>query len=70
MNIIQSITVVEDVTLISLQDSPADINLISKIFEMISNAGIDVDMISQTPPHRNMPDLSFTVSGGDLCKTA
>ena len=46
MNTIQSITVVEDVTLISLQDSPADINLISKIFEMISNAGIDVDMIS------------------------
>ena len=68
MNIIQSITVVEDVTLISLQDSPADINLISKIFEMISNAGIDVDMISQTPPHRNMPDLSFTVSGEDMGK--
>ena len=68
MNTIQSITVVEDVTLISLQDSPADINLISKIFEMISNAGIDVDMISQTPPHRNMPDLSFTVSGEDMGK--
>ena len=68
MNIIQSITVVEDVTLISLQDSPADIDLISKIFEMISNAGIDVDMISQTPPHRNMPDLSFTVSGEDMGK--
>ena len=55
MNTVQSITVVEDVTLISLQDSPADITLISKIFEMISGAGIDVDMISQTPPHRNMP---------------
>lgn len=65
---IQSITVVEDVTLISLQDSPADISLISKIFEMISNAGIDVDMISQTPPHRNMPDLSFTISGEDMGK--
>ncbi len=68
MNNIQSITVVEDVTLISLQDSPADIGLISKIFEMISKAGIDVDMISQTPPHRNMPDLSFTVSGEDMVK--
>lgn len=68
MKLIQSITVVEDVTLISLQDSPADISLISKIFEMISNAGIDVDMISQTPPHRNMPDLSFTISGEDMGK--
>ena len=68
MNTIQSITVVEDVTLISLQDSPADITLISKIFDMISKSGIDVDMISQTPPHSNMPDLSFTISDDDLGK--
>ena len=32
MNTVQSITVVEDVTLISLHDSPADIDLIAKIF--------------------------------------
>ena len=66
MNAIQSITVVEDVTLISLHDSPADITMISKIFAMISEAGIDVDMISQTPPHRNIPDLSFTIAGDDF----
>lgn len=66
MKTIQSITVVEDVTLISLQDSPADIHMISDIFAMISEAGIDVDMISQTPPHRNIPDLSFTISGEDM----
>ena len=29
---------------------------------------IDVDMISQTPPHSNKPHLSFTVSGDDLGK--
>lgn len=68
MTAVQSITFVEDVTLISLQDSPADIQLISKIFEMISDAGVDVDMISQTPPHSGMPDLSFTVSGEDMGK--
>lgn len=51
MNGIQSITLKDDVTLISLQDSPADIALVSRIFQMISDAGIDVDMISQTPPH-------------------
>lgn len=66
MNTVQSITVVEDVTLISLHDSPADIDLIAKIFAMISAAGIDVDMISQTPPHRNIPDLSFTIAGEDM----
>lgn len=68
MNTIQSITVVEDVTLISLHDSPADIQSIAEIFNMISTAGIDVDMISQTPPQRNMPSLSFTVSDDDMVK--
>ena len=63
MKTIQNISVVEDVTLVSLNDSPADMNTISKIFDMISTNNIDVDMISQTPPH-----LSFTVSGDDLGK--
>ena len=59
MNGIQSITLKDDVTLISLQDSPADIALVSRIFQMISDAGIDVDMISQTPPHGSDP-VSYT----------
>lgn len=68
MKNIQSVTVVEDVTLISLNGSPADMDIISKVFETISEAGIDVDMISQTPPHSNRPHLSFTVNGEDLGK--
>jgi len=68
MSLVQSISVVEDVTLVSLNDSPADMNTIAKIFDMISSYGIDVDMISQTPPHSNKPHLSFTVSGEDLGK--
>lgn len=68
MNTVQNISVLEDVTLISLQDSPADINLISKIFKMISEAGIDVDMISQTPPHGKFSSLSFTVNDEDFGK--
>lgn len=68
MKTIQNISVVEDVTLVSLNDSPTDMNTISKIFDMISTNNIDVDMISQTPPHSNKPHLSFTVSGDDLGK--
>ena len=68
MNEIQSITLKDDVTLISLQDSPADIALVSQIFQMISDAGIDVDMISQTPSHGSIPSRSFTVSGEDFGK--
>ncbi len=66
MNTIEILTVNEDVTLISLSDSPADIKLISKIFEMISQAGIDVDMISQTPPNGAHSSLSFTVGDDDF----
>ncbi|MEG0545903.1 MAG: hypothetical protein RR552_01820 [Oscillospiraceae bacterium] len=65
---IKSITVTNDVTLISLEDSPADINLIADIFDMIAKAHIDVDMISQTPVHSNAQNLSFTVSDDDLGK--
>lgn len=68
MNIIESITLTEDVTLISLQDSPADVKIISQIFNMISGADIDVDMISQTPPTGNTTNLSFTVSSDDFAK--
>ncbi len=66
MKTIQSISVVEDVTLVSLHDTPADFGVVAEIFKQLADAGVDVDMISQTPPHRNAPDLSFTVSGEDM----
>ncbi|HOO26259.1 MAG TPA: hypothetical protein PKW24_06565 [Clostridiales bacterium] len=68
MSIIDKYSVTQDVTLISLNDSPADIKMIAKIFEMISGAGIDVDMISQTPPNGSLSSLSFTVSDKDFGK--
>lgn len=66
MNTIKEINVVEDVTLISLDDSPADISVIARIFDMISGAGIDVDMISQTPPVGYHSRLSFSVRDDDF----
>jgi len=66
MNFSGQISVIEDVTLISLQDSPANIDVITGIFERIAEARIDVDMISQTPPNGQHSSLSFTVSGDDF----
>ncbi|MEG0979058.1 MAG: ACT domain-containing protein [Oscillospiraceae bacterium] len=68
MKIIENIILTEDVTLISLQDSTADVKIISQIFEMISKANIDIDMISQTPSIGNTTNLSFTVSSDDFAK--
>lgn len=62
------VSMTENVTLISLNDSPSDIGVTAKIFEFLSNSGIDVDMISQIPPHASVPCLSFTVNDDDLGK--
>ncbi len=66
MKQIEKVSFIEDVTLISLHDSPADIKLIAGIFEKISDAGIDVDMISQSPPNGQHSSLSFTVKDEDF----
>ncbi|MBQ7541869.1 MAG: hypothetical protein IJT44_06215 [Clostridia bacterium] len=60
------ISVREDVTLISLHDSPAHIERIASVFQKIADEGINVDMISQTPPNGQHSDLSFTVDGEDF----
>lgn len=60
------LSVKEDVTLISFHDSPANMEMISLIFRMIADAGIDVDMISHTPPNGQHSSLSFTVDDNDF----
>lgn len=60
------ITVREDVTLISMHDSPADIGTVADVFQKIADAGINVDMISQTPPNGQHSSLSFTVNGDEF----
>lgn len=66
MNIIDSICINDDVTLISLCDCPSDITRISEVFAMITEAGIDVDMISQFPPSGVNSGFSFSVSDKDF----
>lgn len=67
MNVIENITMVDDVTLISLQNAPSDMKIVSKMFEMISAANIDIDMISQTSNiGSNLTNLLFTVSSEDF----
>lgn len=66
MSSITKISTCEDVALITLRNSPADMTFISKVFKMISQRGINVDMISQTAPIGGRINLSFTISGEDL----
>ncbi len=62
------ITVYEDVTLITLQNIPADISFIAEVFDKIAGMGVDVDMISLSPVQGERTALSFTIKDEDLVK--
>ena len=65
MKISQTVSITEDVTLITLSDSPADIHFISSIFDCIAEAKISVDMIAQSAPIGDRTSLWFL-----LCASA
>ncbi len=64
-----TIHTVNNITLVTLQSSPATINFISEVFEKISEKNINVDMISMSPAKSSITELSFTISDEDLIET-
>lgn len=56
----------DNITLVTLQGFPANIDSIAKIFESISKYDINIDMISMAPTHGAYTGLSFTISDNDL----
>ena len=68
MNQSAIITTADNITLITMPGIPAEMDFIAEIFENIASLGINVDMISLTPPQGTAVDLSFTISDDDLGK--
>ena len=68
MNGVSKITVTEDVALITFGKIPFDTALIARIFQSFADAGVNIDMISQTAPQSNTVSLSFTILGSDLVR--
>ncbi len=66
MNGVTQIRLTEDVALITFHNTPADSTLTAAIFTEFANAGINIDMISQTAPQGSTITLSFTVFSTDL----
>lgn len=60
------ITTADNITLVTLQGFPANIESIAKIFEKISEYNINIDMISMAPTHGAFTGLSFTISDNDM----
>ncbi len=64
----QTVTVYDDITLVTLPNVPSDIEFISEIFNQIGLRNVDVDMISLSPVQSAMTSLSFTVHDDDFLK--
>ncbi len=60
------ISTVNNITLVTLEGFPANVDSISRIFDAISNCGVNVDMISMAPTRGAYTGMSFTISDNDL----
>ena len=62
------ISTVSNITLITLQGSPATTSFIADALTRISELEINIDMISMPPNHGANAGLSFTIDDDDLIK--
>jgi len=58
----------DSVALVTLNNIKSDVNSLLKVFSIVSNENICIDMISQTAPLNNTVNLSFTVDDADTAK--
>lgn len=63
-----NIYTIYNVALITVDNLPVDMKLISDIFNTIAKEKINIDMISQAPPYRGNINLSFSIRSDDLIK--
>ncbi|MFZ5985974.1 MAG: ACT domain-containing protein [Bacillota bacterium] len=65
---VTNIDVSYNVALITLDNLPDDIKLISDIFTSIASENINIDMVSKVPPYRGNVNISFSLPSEDLVK--
>lgn len=65
---VTGITVTYNVALITVDNLPSKMNLISNIFNTIASQQINVDMINQSPTYKESINISFSLPSDDLVK--
>ncbi len=65
---VTGITVSYNVALITVDNLPSKMNLISSIFNTIASQQINIDMISQSPTYKGSINISFSLPSDDLVK--
>ena len=64
----RKVSYIEDVALVSLSGCPSEIGFFAEILQKVAEKGVDVDMITQTPPRGGQVDLCFTLADEDVPK--
>lgn len=67
-NPVTSITTVYNVALVTVDNLPNNMTIISNIFKKIADEKINIDMISQAPPYKGKINISFSLLAMDLVK--
>lgn len=62
------ITNVNNITLVTLTDFPANVVALSTLMTEIAAQNVNIDMISMAPTHAELTTVSFTISDDDLMK--
>ena len=65
---VTGIIVTYNVALITVDNLPSKMDLISSIFNTIASQQINIDMISQSPTYKGSINISFSLPSDDLVK--
>ncbi|MGE5473307.1 MAG: ACT domain-containing protein [Ignavibacteriales bacterium] len=66
--VINNYTVTNGVSLITMDNIPNNMKIISEIFNAIAKQNINIDMITQSPCYKGILNISFTIPGDDMSK--
>ncbi len=61
-----SISAYEEISVVTFSDVPAGNGFMPKVLDAVASAGINVDMISQTPPKSDRFSFGFSFSDDDI----
>jgi aspartokinase len=65
---VSNISTTYNVALVTVDNLPNNMKLISDIFNTIAQEKINVDMISQAPPYKGSINVSFSIPSDDITK--
>ncbi len=67
-NSVTSMCTLYNVAMVTVDNLPNDMLLISSIFSKIADENINIDMISQSPPYKGKINISFSMPADNITK--